>query len=147
VGYQIEDVVVDGISVGPVSTYTFYNINSDHTISVSFKIITFKISGSSDTGGSISPGGDVLADYGSEHTYKIAADSAYKILDVLADGVSVGPVTEYSFLNVTASHTIAATFRLMDTYTISARAGTGGRITPSGAVELTEGSDQDCDCP
>ena len=142
VGYQIEDVVVDGKSVGPVSTYTFFNINSDHTISVSFKIITFKISGSSGTGGSISPVGDVPVIYGSEHTYTIAPDSAYKILDVKVDGVSVGPVKEYSFLNVTANHSIAATFKMMDTFTISAIAASGGQITPSGSIVLTEGSDQ-----
>lgn len=30
--YQISDVVVDGVSVGAISSYTFENINSDHSI-------------------------------------------------------------------------------------------------------------------
>ncbi|MCX6087760.1 MAG: stalk domain-containing protein [Caldiserica bacterium] len=35
-GYHIKDVKVDGNSVGAVTSYTFTNINSDHTISVEF---------------------------------------------------------------------------------------------------------------
>ena len=36
-GYVIEDVKVDGVSIGPVSTYLFTNLTDDHTIGVTFK--------------------------------------------------------------------------------------------------------------
>lgn len=36
-GYEIADVLVDGKSVGSVSSYTFENVTSDHTISATFK--------------------------------------------------------------------------------------------------------------
>ena len=36
-GYIIADVLVDGVSVGAVSSYTFEKISKDHTISVTFK--------------------------------------------------------------------------------------------------------------
>lgn len=36
-GYEIADVLVDGASVGTVSTYTFENVKNAHTIAVSFK--------------------------------------------------------------------------------------------------------------
>jgi len=36
-GYKIKDIKVDGTSVGAVSTYTFSNITSDHTISALFE--------------------------------------------------------------------------------------------------------------
>lgn len=36
-GYEIDDVKVDGKSVGPVSSYKFTNVTSNHTISVTFK--------------------------------------------------------------------------------------------------------------
>jgi hypothetical protein len=36
-GYEIEDVLVDGKSAGAVSTYTFTDVKTTHTISVSFK--------------------------------------------------------------------------------------------------------------
>lgn len=35
-GYRIADVVVDGSSVGPVSSYTFANVQRDYTISATF---------------------------------------------------------------------------------------------------------------
>ena len=36
-GYQIDDVLVDGSSVGAVSSYTFINVTENHTISATFK--------------------------------------------------------------------------------------------------------------
>jgi hypothetical protein len=39
-GYSVEDVLVDGESVGPRDTYTFNNVTSNHTISVSFTTIS-----------------------------------------------------------------------------------------------------------
>ncbi|WP_214078621.1 Ig-like domain-containing protein [Mesotoga sp.] len=53
-GYSVEDVLVDGESVGPRDTYTFNNVTSNHTISVSFTTlppdtytVTFSVSDSS----------------------------------------------------------------------------------------------------
>ena len=57
------------------------------------------------------------------------------------DGSSVGPVGTYTFTNVTANHTISASFTLVN-YTITASAGTGGSISPSGNVSVGCGSDQ-----
>ncbi|HQI95933.1 MAG TPA: hypothetical protein PK575_04315, partial [Syntrophorhabdus sp.] len=54
---------------------------------------------------------------------------------------SVGAVSSYTFSNVTANHTINATFSLK-TYTISASAGTGGTISPSGNILVNHGGNQ-----
>lgn len=43
-GYKILDVVVDNISVGVVSSYTFYDVNANHSIEAKFKK-TYSISG------------------------------------------------------------------------------------------------------
>ena len=39
IGYAIAEVFIDGISAGPVATYTFSNITSGHTIDASFRTI------------------------------------------------------------------------------------------------------------
>jgi uncharacterized repeat protein (TIGR02543 family) len=39
-GYVVSDVLVDGASVGAVSSYTFSNVTADHTITVSFESTT-----------------------------------------------------------------------------------------------------------
>jgi len=36
-GYQLDDVVVDGVSQGAVTSYTFSNVNEDHTISAYYE--------------------------------------------------------------------------------------------------------------
>ena len=43
-GYHIKDVVVDGVSQGAISSYTFDNIISDHTINAVFEIDTYTLS-------------------------------------------------------------------------------------------------------
>jgi hypothetical protein len=45
IGYHIADVLVDGGSVGPKTSHTFNNVKETHTISASFAIDTFIISG------------------------------------------------------------------------------------------------------
>ena len=60
--------------------------------------------------GSITPSGTVSVARGANQTFTIAAATCYVIADVLVDGVSVGAVASYTFPNVTANHTIAASF-------------------------------------
>ena len=38
-GYQISDVLVDGVSQGNITSYTFTNIQKNHDISASFTLI------------------------------------------------------------------------------------------------------------
>ena len=137
-GYKISDVLVDGVSVGAVSSYTFNNITEDHTVSVSFAIITYTISASAGIGGSISPSGNVSVNYGSSKTFSISPNSGYKIDNVIVDGVSVGSVSSYIFSNITENHTINATFRQV--YTIDVSCGENGSISESGSIEVEPNS-------
>src|SRR5439155_14095274 len=114
--YSIADVLVDGSSVGAVSSYTFTNVTTDHTIAASFSLNVYTIAASAGSGGSISPSGNVSLNCGSSQSFSIAADPCYSIADVLVDGSSVGALASYTFSNVTANHTIAASFTL-STYT------------------------------
>ena len=141
IGYIIADVLVDGVSVGPVSSYTFNNVTANHTISASFNAATYTISASAGSGGSISPGGSVTVNHGANQAFTITPDSGYGVTSVLVDGVSVGAVGSYTFSNVTGHHTITANFAL-NTFTINATAGTGGSISPSGALAVTGGTNQ-----
>src|SRR5207244_3719731 len=54
--------------------------------------------------------------------------SGYEVNDVLVDGGSVGPVTAYSFANVTAAHTISASFKVTS-YTVTVVINGGGSVT------------------
>ncbi|MES2657902.1 MAG: hypothetical protein V4689_04750 [Verrucomicrobiota bacterium] len=142
-GYHVADVLVDGVSVGAVSSYTFTNVAANHTISATFAIDTtsYTITASAGANGTIDPVGATSAFEGTNKPFTITPDLGYHIADVLVDGVSVGAVSNYTFTNVTANHTIAASFAI-NTYTITATAGTGGSISPSGTTTVNYGGDQ-----
>jgi hypothetical protein len=109
-GYHIADVLVDGSSVGAVTSYTFQNVAADHTISATFAINQYAITASAGAHGTIAPPGTTTVDYGNSQTYTITPATGYSVDDVLVDGTSVGAVTSYTFTNVAAAHTISATF-------------------------------------
>ena len=107
---KISIVKVDGKSIGPVSSYTFTNITQDHTIEATFEPLTFAITSSSGVNGTISPSGKTTVNYGSSKTFTITPSYGYKISNVKVDGKSVGPVSSYTFTNITQDHTIEALF-------------------------------------
>ena len=140
-GYTISSVTVDGVSQGAISSYTFSNVTAGHTISATFSAITYTITASAGTGGTISPSGSVSVSHGANRTFTITANTGYTIANVLVDGASVGAVSSYTFSNVTAAHTISASFSIA-TYTIGASAGSGGSINPSGSISVNHGANQ-----
>jgi len=142
IGYQVSEVLIDNISTGAPLSYTFLNITNNHTISVTFSRIMYNIEGGASVGGSISPGGIQLIYYGSNQTYMFTPDENYRISDVKVDNISLGPVSGYTFNNVTANHIIAVVFKPLNSYLISATAGIGGTISPSGNINIYEGSNQ-----
>ena len=109
-GYIVEYVLVDGMSVGAVSSYTFANATTDHTISVSFIPKAYTITATAGANGVISPAGATNVAQNADQTFNIIPNAGYNVLDVKIDGVSVGARTSYTFTNVTANHTIAVAF-------------------------------------
>ena len=111
-GYHIDSVVVDGVGQGAIPSYTFEAVTDDHTIDAYFSINTFTILATSTTGGTITPSGDVVVNYGGDTTFTIAANTDYQLDSVLVDEVSVGAVTSYPFTDVIDDHTIHAMFSM-----------------------------------
>ena len=144
-GYRIAEVTVDGASVGTVSSYTFSNVSANHTISATFTVITYTytITATSGAGGAVAPAGITTVSSGGSQTYSITPDSGYRIAEVTVDGASVGALSSYTFSNVTANHTISATFTVITyTYTITATSGAGGVIAPAGITTVSSGGSQ-----
>ncbi len=110
VGYQVANVLVDGFSVGPVSSYTFDQVVEDHTIRATFIADTVTITSSAGTNGTISPSGTLSLPIGSSQTFTISPDRGFVNSDVLVDGASIGAIDTYTLSNVTGNHTISAVF-------------------------------------
>jgi hypothetical protein len=60
--------------------------------------------------GSISPSGDTSVFEGSDQTYTIIPAKGFRVFSVFIDAIPIGPVTEYKFSNISADHSISATF-------------------------------------
>jgi hypothetical protein len=141
-GFRISDVLIDGMSVGAVASYTFTNITADHTILAVFTAApTYSITASAGSGGTISPPGAVTVYEGSSQNFTITPSAGFAISSVTVDGTSIGAVSTYTFSNVSGNHTIAAAF-VSAPYTITASTGSNGSIIPSGTIMVAAGSSQ-----
>jgi ribosomal 50S subunit-recycling heat shock protein len=152
-GYEINQVLIDGVNnTQAVSSgsYTFTNITANHTISVTFKqlpVQTYTISASSGSNGSISPSGNIIVNHGNNQTFTFTPNTGYEINQVLIDGVTNTQAVSsgsYTFSNVTNYHTIYVTFKqtTAQTHIITAFAGSGGAISPSGNVTVNHENNQ-----
>lgn len=75
-------------------------------------IIPYNITASAAANGSIVPNGITSVNCGTNQQFTITPAGGYSVQDVLVDGISQGPLNTYSFNNVTANHTISASFTL-----------------------------------
>ena len=122
-----------------VTAYNSSNVESAY----SAELVCHTITASSGSGGSISPTGTVFVTAGQSQTFTPSPADGYNVADLAVDGVSQGALASYTFSNVTAPHTISASFTAQAppvTYTIMAGvSGPGGTISPSGAQTVSHG--------
>ena len=140
-GYHVVDVLVDGESVGPVTSHTFENVTEDHSVEPIFEINKYTISPSAEDRGGISPSEDTIVEYGADQGFSITPNEGYHVTDVLVDGESVGPVTGYTFEDVKSNHSIEPVFGIND-YIITPTTGENGETSPSEETFVQHGTDQ-----
>ena len=96
-----------------------YDLSADALASLKANTVVangeFTITATADEHGSISPSGTVTVKRDGSQPFTITPNSGYRIADVKVDGKSVGTVASYTFENVTANHTIEATFEKIPT--------------------------------
>ena len=108
--YRIGDVLVDGASVGAVSSYSFADVASNHTIAASFAIIQYTVTARIEGGhGTASP---ALQSVNSGETARIrlVPDTGYHLESLTDNGNIVNPVTEYQIYNIDSDHRVIARF-------------------------------------
>ncbi len=137
-GYLIADVLVDGVSAGVVNSYTFTKVMTNHTIDARFApAVNYVIQAVAGPNGTISPAGEVIVPGGTSKSFRITANSGYRVADVQVDGASMGALASYTFYTVTADHSITVSF----SPTIVSTRGANGSIYPQGTTVVTPGSD------
>ena len=105
--------------------------------------LSYDINSSAGPNGSISPTSTTSVVIGANQTFTITPNGGYYIATLTVDGGSVATSTSYTFTNVTADHTISATFEAIpNTHVITSSAGANGSISPLGATAVTDGDSQ-----
>ena len=68
------------------------------------------VTASAGSGGTISPNGLIVLNYGDSQTFNFTSSSGYHITNVLVNGTSVGAVSSVMLNNIQPGTTISATF-------------------------------------
>jgi hypothetical protein len=100
---------------GAVFTVTVSNAGgsvngSSAKLTVTSGATQYAITASAGANGAISPSGTVKVAQGASQVFTITPAAGYVVQGVTVDGQSAGAVTTYTFTDVEAKHTIAATF-------------------------------------
>ncbi|MBI5476171.1 MAG: InlB B-repeat-containing protein, partial [Ignavibacteriales bacterium] len=126
--YHLDSVLVDGVNIGAVPSYTFTDVMAPHAIVGFFSKDKFNITTSAGSNGSITPSGVVSVDCGTDKKFTITPDVNYRIDKVYADAIQTDSTISYTFKNVTADHTISATFAL-NAYILTMNVEGNGTVT------------------
>jgi thermitase len=139
-GYEIDNVIIDGISRGPITDYTFTNISANHTISATFKLpgsyytlITNAINGSV----SRSPAGTSYY-HGTLVSLTANPNAGYNFTGWSGD---LTGTTNPATISMNTHKTVTANFAVK-TYTITASSGANGTVTPTGTTTVNHGGSQ-----
>lgn len=139
-GWYIASTDIDGVT----TTYTqddamvtltipYTAINADHSVNVTFAQFMYTITATAGANGTVNDAAAVSANvaYGSNYALTFTPEANYQVADVVVDGVSVGAVNSYEFINITENHIVAVTFEAT-MYTLTATSNAEGcTITPA----------------
>lgn len=159
-GYVLDTVRVDG---NPVSVsgnrYTLTNILENHTLHATFKRPSLPHSKDGDDdpdytitipateNGRTSPTGKITRNYGDSLTIYFYPAEGYVVGQVLINGTEVSPGSNSYTFTVTGNTTVNVSFQKKTsalpivTRTITASAGSHGRVSPAGATTVNDGGD------
>jgi len=157
-GSVIDEVLVNGVSVGSTNSIDVL-MDADHSVHVVFREVTssdipitvtvdvdvdvvMTTLGSFYDWGDVEPHGTVYVEPGSSLTITVYLNPGFEVEDFTIDGVSDGSKLEHVLTDIQAPVEIGIfIFGYVNGYTVTASAGSGGSITPSGESIVAEGDD------
>jgi len=143
-GYTIADVLVDSVSQGAITSYTFSNVTDDHSLQATFASDSLTVSATAGEGGTIAPSGTIAVSRGDSLTLSITADENYEIQDLLVNGVSQGALSSYTLEDITDDCSVTATFTPVNQAPV-ADAGPDQKVDEGQAVTLNGFNSTDAD--
>ncbi len=126
-GYGIAAVTGCGGTLSG-NTYTTGSITGACTVSATFSLNSYTITGTAGSGGSISPASRTV-NHGATTTFTVTPNTGYGIAAVTGCGGTLSGNT-YTTGAITGACTVNASFSL-NSYTVTGTAGSGGSISPA----------------
>jgi len=108
-GYAFTNWTENGSQVSTNASYSF-TVTGNRNLVANFAQNTHTIHATAGANGIITPSGTITVAHGANQSFSMIPDSDYEIQDVYIDGNPVGPMTSYTFTNVTTDHYIHVTF-------------------------------------
>ncbi|MDR0833390.1 MAG: leucine-rich repeat protein [Candidatus Symbiothrix sp.] len=144
-GYTFDGWYESSTKVSSNQSYSFA-VTEARTLQAKATQKTYIITTSAGANGTISPPNPTVT-HGDNQVFTFTPNTSYEIDQVLIDGVNNTDAVStgsYTFANVTASHTIAVSFKL-NQYTIITQSGTGISTT-TGSGTYNSGATATVDC-
>ncbi|PCJ60544.1 MAG: hypothetical protein COA79_08200 [Planctomycetota bacterium] len=141
-GFHVKAVVLDGKSLGPMTTILLNTVIADHNVDVTFEADAevYTINAISSLNGSLSPTGIATASVGNSHLVTISPDTGFRVLNVIVDGIFKGPQSSYLFTHINTNHEIKAVFVEEEkSLTIVTRTNGVGTVSPEGFAGVEVG--------
>jgi len=141
IGYAVDSWRLDGIVVQTGGTqYTLQNITANHSVQVTFKLLTYTVTPSAGTNGTITPSTPQTVNSGDTLVFLATANAGYTVDSWSLDGEpwQAGGST-FTLAIITADHTVSVNFKALS-FTVTPTAGTGGAISPSTAQTVDGGA-------
>ncbi|MCL2289706.1 MAG: chitobiase/beta-hexosaminidase C-terminal domain-containing protein, partial [Bacteroidetes bacterium] len=128
----------EGVTIVTTNEQYTFAITEDRIFVANFQMKTYTISASvNGSNGTIAPTGDSTVNHGATVVYTITPDTNYEIDQVLINGTNnAGAVLSgsYTFENITANHSIVASFKIKAyNISVSANPTIGGSVTGGGS--------------
>ena len=109
--YQVADVVVDGVSMGAITSYEFININANHTVNVTFEAIMYTLTATSNIDACTITPATTTVQAGSNVAYTLTVANGYHLVNVVANGEEVVVANNaFTISDVQSDYTIFANF-------------------------------------
>ena len=120
-GYEVANVVVDGIDLGPIAYYTFERVGTDHTISATFQkaqaggeIAIFSVLTTvAGEGGAVQPAGQTKVATGETVNVTFVPDEGYQLASVKVNGRKVEVTDNTYALTMDQNYAVTADFEVI----------------------------------
>ena len=117
-GYEVANVVVDGIDLGPIAYYTFERVGTDHTISATFQkaqaggeIAIFSVLTTvAGEGGAVQPAGQTKVATGETVNVTFVPDEGYQLASAKVNGRKVEVTDNTYALTMDQNYAVTADF-------------------------------------